>query len=118
MGVATGCVCKEVYRFPHTTYPYSSCICSFLQQHPYFLFIKKKCFSFFYINKVGNNVYCQTIGIHMVTNCAPQLVNVFLFHYEYLYMKKQMHDNLCMAKRFSDTVRYIDDLLTLNNSYF
>ena len=28
-----------LYRFPHTTYPYSSCICSFLQQHPYFLFI-------------------------------------------------------------------------------
>ena len=25
MGVATGCGCKEVYRFPHTTYPYSSC---------------------------------------------------------------------------------------------
>ena len=24
MGVATGCGCKEVYRFPHTTYPYSS----------------------------------------------------------------------------------------------
>ena len=39
MGVATGCGCKEVYRFPHSTYPYSSCICSFLQQHPYFLFI-------------------------------------------------------------------------------
>ena len=31
--------CKEVYRFPHTTYPYSSCVCSFLQQHPYCLFI-------------------------------------------------------------------------------
>ena len=26
------------------------------------------------------------------------------------------HDNLCMAEQFSDTVRYIDDLLTLNNS--
>ena len=39
MGVATGCGCKEVYRFPHTTYPYSSCISSFLRQHPYFLFI-------------------------------------------------------------------------------
>ena len=39
MGVASGCGCKEVYRFPHTTYPYSSCICSFLQQHPYFLLI-------------------------------------------------------------------------------
>ena len=44
MGVATGCGCKEVYRFPHTTYPYSSCIFSFLQQHPYFLFIKKNVF--------------------------------------------------------------------------
>ena len=41
MGVASGCGCKEVYRFPHTTYPYSSCISSFLQQHPYFLIIKK-----------------------------------------------------------------------------
>ena len=36
MGVATGCGFKEIYRFPHTTYPYSSCICTFLQQHPYF----------------------------------------------------------------------------------
>ena len=39
MGVASGCGCKEVYRFPHITYHYSYCICSFLQQHPYFLFI-------------------------------------------------------------------------------
>ena len=52
MGVASGCGEQEVgvasgsgwnlwvwllgvvvrrYRFPHTTYPYSSCICSFLQ---------------------------------------------------------------------------------------
>ena len=38
-GVASGCGCKEVDRFPHITYPYSSCICSFLQQHPYFSFI-------------------------------------------------------------------------------
>ena len=36
MGVASGCGCKEVYRFPHITYPNSSCIFSFLQQHPYF----------------------------------------------------------------------------------
>ena len=54
MGVATGCGCKEVYRFPHTTYPYSSCICSFLQQqHPYFLFILKM---FFYIYIVALTV--------------------------------------------------------------
>ena len=48
MDVATGCGCKEVYRFPHTTYPYSSCICSFLQQHPYL----KKMFFVLYIPAV------------------------------------------------------------------
>ena len=39
------------YRLPHITYPYSSCICSFLQQHPYFLFIhffNFLCFSFLF----------------------------------------------------------------------
>ena len=55
MSVATGCGCKEVYRFPHTTYPYSSCICSFLQQHPYFLFIKKNVFRSLYIVLVRHN---------------------------------------------------------------
>ena len=49
MGVATGCGFKEIYRFPHTTYPYSSCICTFLQQHPYFFVHFLKCFSFLYI---------------------------------------------------------------------
>ena len=43
MGVASGCGEQEVGVAsgcgPHTTYPYSSCICSFLQQHPYFLLI-------------------------------------------------------------------------------
>ena len=48
VGGIYGCGCKEVYRFPHTTYPYSSCICSFLQQHPYFLFIFKMFFVLVY----------------------------------------------------------------------
>ena len=68
MGVASGCGeqeadvasgsgwnlwvwCKEVYRFAHTTYPYSSCICSFLQQHPYFLFILLNVFRSCYIEE-------------------------------------------------------------------
>ena len=68
--------------------------------------------------KVGNSVYRQTIGIPIWTDCAPQLANLFLFHYEYLYMKNLMRDNLCMAKKFGNTVRYIDDLLTLNNNNF
>ena len=47
VGGIYGCGCKEAYRFPHITYPYSSCIWSFLQQHPYFLYIFK-CFSFLF----------------------------------------------------------------------
>ena len=45
MGVATGCGCKEVYRFPHITYPYSSCICFFCSSIPTFCSFLK-CFSF------------------------------------------------------------------------
>ena len=47
MGVATGCGCKEVYRFPHTTYPYSSCICSFFTAASLLFVHLKKCFLFF-----------------------------------------------------------------------
>ena len=36
VSVSTGCGCKEVYRFPHITYPYSTCICSFFSRIPTF----------------------------------------------------------------------------------
>ena len=49
MRVASGCGCKEVYIFPHITYPYSSCICSFFQQHLYFLLIFKMFFVLYII---------------------------------------------------------------------
>ena len=68
--------------------------------------------------KVGSKVYRQTVGIPMGTDCAPQLANLFLFHYEYSYMKILMKKNICVAKKFNDTIRYIDDLLTVNNSKF
>ena len=48
MGVATGCGCKEVYRFPHTTYPYSSCICSFFAAASLLFVHFLKCFSFLF----------------------------------------------------------------------
>ena len=51
-------------------------------------------------------------------DCAPQLANLFLFHYEYSYMNILMKKNLCVAKMFNDTISYIDDLLTVNNSKF
>ena len=36
IGVVSGW-CKEVYRYPHISYPYSTYISSFLQHHPYFV---------------------------------------------------------------------------------
>ena len=59
--MSSGCGCKEVYRFPHITYPYSSSICSFLQQHPYFLFIFKMFFVLVpvYFCNLFNNFFAQ-----------------------------------------------------------
>ena len=54
----------------------------------------------------------------MGTDCAPLVVNLFLFYYEYKYMRNLIKCNLMLAKRFSNTMRYIDDLLTLNNISF
>ena len=47
MGVASGCGVKEVYRFYHTTYPYSSCSYLFFFAAASLLFVHfLKCFSF------------------------------------------------------------------------
>ena len=68
--------------------------------------------------KVGNKVFRQQVGIPMGTDCAPLLANLFFFCYEYEYMKNRIKDNLQAAMKFNGTMRYIDDLLTLNNSTF
>ena len=45
MGVATGCGLKEIYRFSHTTYPYTPLVSVlFCSSIPTFLFIKKNVF--------------------------------------------------------------------------
>ena len=97
MGVSNGCGCKEVYRFPHSTYPYSSCICSFLQQHPYFLFIFK-CFSFlfqyFFVITfyVINNFFKQYKRLHIrATTDVPRQP------YEdctYCFIHEEAHTNI------------------------
>ena len=37
--------------------------------------------------QVGSAVYQQTIGISMGTDCAPLVTNLFLFSYEFEFMK-------------------------------
>ena len=74
IGEVSGWCCKEVYRFPHITYPYSTCITSFLQQqHPSSLFIKKNLFhSFIYIHDkilhIKFQFYKQAIYINIFIN--------------------------------------------------
>ena len=67
---------------------------------------------------IGNRVYRQCVGIPMGTDCAPLLANLFLFYYEYKYVKNLIKNNIILAKKFNNTMRYIDDLLTLNNTQF
>ena len=68
--------------------------------------------------QVGNMVFRQRTGIPIGTDCAPLLANLFLFYHEYKYMRHLISSNLRLAKKFSNAVRYTDDLLTLNNSNF
>ena len=67
----------------------------------------------------GGQVFQQTIGIPMGTNCAPLLADLFLYSYEAEFIQdllKSGHKKL--AKQFNFTFRYIDDVLSLNNSRF
>ena len=54
----------------------------------------------------------------MSTYRAPLLANLYLFYYEYNYMKNLMKLDYGKALKLNFTVRYIDDLLTLNNTLF
>ena len=92
MGVATGCGFKEIYRFPHTTYPYSSCICTFCSSIPTFLFIFKNVFRslYNYIHAVVCNIHIVVYIIQLwcllkctksilLTQIAPPIHNYLLF---------------------------------------
>ena len=68
--MSSGCGCKEVYRFTHITYPYSSCIRSFLKQHPYFLFIFKM---FFVRRRIRRRKKKNQITIFYFTRCVSKL---------------------------------------------
>ena len=69
MGVASGCGCMEVYKFPHLLIPTPLVyICSFLQQHPYFLFI------FVNVFRSCSGTFCNEIV------CIP-----FFAQYKHMY---------------------------------
>ena len=87
MGVATGCGFKEIYRFPHTTYPYSSCICTFLQQHiPTFFFILVPVLFLNYILGINFKKISRSINTYLELR-ASHGIHMKAAH-TVLYMKK------------------------------
>ena len=61
-------------------------------------------------------IFRQIIGIPMGTNCAPHLANIFLHIYEYEYLDKLVQEgNIEIAIKLSNTFRYIDDCIAIND---
>ena len=68
---------------------------------------------------LGGRVFQQTVGIPMGTNCAPLFVDLFLYSYEADVIQGLLKKNKKkLARSFNFTLRYIDDVLSLNNSRF
>lgn len=54
----------------------------------------------------------------MGTNCAPCLADIYLYKYESRYIDALTRKSLVQAKRFHATFRYIDDLLSVDNTHW
>ena len=52
----------------------------------------------------------------MGTDCAPFLANLYLYSLEYDFLERATKQNIFFARTFSNSYRYIDDLLSFNNS--
>jgi hypothetical protein len=67
----------------------------------------------------GERVFQQTVDIPMGTNCAPLLADLFLYSHEADFIQELLRKNeKKLVRSFNFTFRYIDDVLSLNNSRF
>ena len=67
----------------------------------------------------GGILFQQVVGIPMGTICAPLLADLFLYSYESEFLQKLVKDKkIHEARAFNFTYRYIDDVLSINNSRF
>ena len=65
---------------------------------------------------VGNIIMKQEIGVPMGIDPAPFWANLFLYTYEKDYMRKLISEDKPKARLLSDTGRFLDDLLTINDN--
>ena len=67
----------------------------------------------------AGKVFQQTVGIPMGTNCAPLLVDIFLYSYEADFILSLLSTGKKhLVSRFNLTYRYIDDVLSIKNQEF
>jgi hypothetical protein len=67
----------------------------------------------------GGTLFQQVVGIPIGTNCAPLLADLFSYSYESEFLQKLVKDKkIHEARAFDFTYRYIDDVLSINNSRF
>ena len=64
---------------------------------------------------VGNHTMRQAIGIPMGIDPAPFWANLFLYTYEYEYMKQLIQSDKVKARHYHGTNRFIDDLCAIND---
>jgi hypothetical protein len=71
------------------------------------------------LDMLGGRVFQQTVGIPMGINCAPILADLFLYSCETDFIQGILNKNeKKLARSFNFTFRYIDDVLSINNSRF
>ena len=69
--------------------------------------------------RFGTKLYRQVVGIHMGTNCAPLVADLFMFCYERDLMMSLPNDKQAdVIDPFNTTSIYMDDILNINNVYF
>ena len=64
--------------------------------------------------KFGNDIYKQIIGILIGFDSGQDIANLLLFQYESLYTERISKRDMVLARKFSLSDRYIDDLSSFN----
>ena len=63
-------------------------------------------------------IFQQIIHAPIGKNCAPLLADLLLYPYATEFLKHLSKTKNIEAKPFNLTFRYIDDVVSINNSYF
>ena len=69
--------------------------------------------------KSSGQLFPQTVGFTLGTNCAPLLADLSLYSYENKLLDKLIKEGKRkLARKFNLSNRYIDDLIFFNNKRF